>query len=232
MTARLRVGVRPGKRVIIVGSALDARTVGLHGRAGKRQTKSPARGRAFLSSSLGGDQSSTASLTASLRPPTVFLHLAGDLIGLAFGLELAVAGHFASDFLDFAFGLFGRTFNAIFVHRCPHFFRVGSCTTSNARTTCSQKFRHWRKAAAASSAAASWHLRNVSRFEDRDDLVRARIDDDDLVADQDVVVAAPFRIDLDHFHRQRIEMHAVPGSRVPTDTDTLRCTGARLVLAG
>ena len=31
----------------------------------------------------------------------------------------------------------------------------------------------------------------VLRFEDGDDLVRARIDDEDLVADQDVVVASP-----------------------------------------
>src|ERR1700687_2382405 len=50
---------------------------------------------------------------------------------------------------------------------------------------------------------------NASGFEDRDDLVRARIDDDDLVTDQDVVVAAPFGIDHDYFRRQRVETDAV-----------------------
>src|SRR6185437_15673206 len=46
------------------------------------------------------------------------------------------------------------------------------------------------------------------RFEDRDDLVRTRIDDEDLIADHDVVVTAPFRINHDDFPRQRVEMHA------------------------
>src|ERR1700687_2490958 len=50
---------------------------------------------------------------------------------------------------------------------------------------------------------------NATGLEDRDDLLRARIDDDDLVTDQDVVVAAPFGIDHDHFRRQRVETHAV-----------------------
>jgi hypothetical protein len=56
--------------------------------------------------------------------------------------------------------------------------------------------------------------RDVLRVEDGDDLVRSRIDDEDLVADQDVVVASPLRIDHEHFRRQRIETHALrhPGS--------------------
>src|SRR5476651_2740275 len=44
------------------------------------------------------------------------LNLAGGLLHFAFGLELAVAGHFARDFLDFAFGLLDRAFDAILVH--------------------------------------------------------------------------------------------------------------------
>src|SRR4249919_4364435 len=54
----------------------------------------------------------------------------------------------------------------------------------------------------------------VLRFEDGDDLVRARIDDEELVTDQDVVVASPLGIDYEHFRRQRIETHALrhPGS--------------------
>jgi hypothetical protein len=51
--------------------------------------------------------------------------------------------------------------------------------------------------------------RDVLRVEDGDDLVRSRIDDEDLVADQDVVVASPLRIDHEHFRRQRIETHAL-----------------------
>ena len=56
--------------------------------------------------------------------------------------------------------------------------------------------------------------RDVLRFEDGDDLMRSRIDDEDLVADQDVVVASPLGIDHEHFRRQRIETHALrhPGS--------------------
>ena len=56
--------------------------------------------------------------------------------------------------------------------------------------------------------------RDVLRFEDGDDLMRSRIDDEDLVADQDVAVASPLGIDYEHFRRQRIETHALrhPGS--------------------
>src|SRR5476649_195264 len=51
--------------------------------------------------------------------------------------------------------------------------------------------------------------RDALCFDDRDDLVRTRIDDEDLVADQNVVVAAPLGIDHEHFRWQRIEMHAI-----------------------
>src|SRR6478609_2230214 len=56
--------------------------------------------------------------------------------------------------------------------------------------------------------------RDVLRFEDGDDLVRSRIDDEDLVADQDVVVASPLRIDHEHFRWEWMETHALrhPGS--------------------
>jgi hypothetical protein len=42
------------------------------------------------------------------------------------------------------------------------------------------------------------------RLDDRDDLVRTRIDDDDLVADQDVVVAPPLGIDCEYSVGQRV----------------------------
>jgi hypothetical protein len=43
------------------------------------------------------------------------LHLAFDLIGFAFTFGLGVAGYLARHFLDFAFGLLGRAFDAIFI---------------------------------------------------------------------------------------------------------------------
>ena len=42
------------------------------------------------------------------------------------------------------------------------------------------------------------------RLDDRDDLVRTRIDDDNLVADQDVVVAPPLGIDCEYSVGQRV----------------------------
>src|SRR6185437_8980448 len=45
------------------------------------------------------------------------------------------------------------------------------------------------------------------RFEDGNDLVRTRIDDDDLVADHDIVVASPLGIDHEHFHWQWIKTY-------------------------
>jgi hypothetical protein len=44
------------------------------------------------------------------------LDFALDLIGLTFILGLGVTGNFAGPFLDFAFGLLGRTLDTIFVH--------------------------------------------------------------------------------------------------------------------
>jgi hypothetical protein len=43
------------------------------------------------------------------------LHFSCDLIGLSFTLELGIAGDFSSNFFNFAFDLFGRTFDAVFV---------------------------------------------------------------------------------------------------------------------
>src|ERR1039458_5002279 len=68
----------------------------------------------------------------------------------------------------------------------------------------------WQNGREWSRPSADYRVtREALRFENRDDLVRARIDDEDLVADQNVVVAAPLGIDHDDFHRQRIEMHAI-----------------------
>ena len=39
------------------------------------------------------------------------------------------------------------------------------------------------------------------------DFMRARIDDDDLVADENVVIAAPVRIDLHKLHWCRMEIN-------------------------
>src|ERR1700759_3814328 len=55
------------------------------------------------------------------------------------------------------------------------------------------------------------------RVENSDDLVRAGIDNHDLVADHDVVEAAPFGVDGDDFGRQRIEVHAVRNTRTDAD---------------
>jgi hypothetical protein len=44
------------------------------------------------------------------------LDLAGGLVGLAFGLQLGVAGDFARGFLDAALGLLRGPFNTIFIH--------------------------------------------------------------------------------------------------------------------
>src|SRR4051812_8028283 len=44
------------------------------------------------------------------------------------------------------------------------------------------------------------------RFQNGHDGVAARIDDDDFIADQDEIVAAPLGVDRDHFGRQRIEV--------------------------
>jgi hypothetical protein len=45
------------------------------------------------------------------------LHFAFRLLSGTFGFQLGVAGQFAGGFLDCAAGLFGRTGNAVIVHR-------------------------------------------------------------------------------------------------------------------
>src|SRR6185437_15997518 len=57
----------------------------------------------------------------------------------------------------------------------------------------------------ASLPALNVGIEAGSGVEDRDDLERARIDHDDLVADQDELIAAPIRIDRHDFRRQRME---------------------------
>src|SRR5213078_3089444 len=44
------------------------------------------------------------------------LDLALDLVGFAFGLHLLIAERLAGGLLHLALGLFGRAFNAVFVH--------------------------------------------------------------------------------------------------------------------
>src|SRR5262249_33756093 len=46
------------------------------------------------------------------------------------------------------------------------------------------------------------------RLDDRYNLMRAGIDDHDLLADQDVVIATPFRIDHEDLLWQRVHVHA------------------------
>ena len=55
--------------------------------------------------------------------------------------------------------------------------------------------------------------------------MRTRIDGDDLVADEDVVVAVPLRIDRKYLLRQRVEAHAVwnAGSNPYRDVKLYRC---------
>src|SRR5690242_13744321 len=51
------------------------------------------------------------------------------------------------------------------------------------------------------------------RLDDSDDLMRARIDDHNLIAHEDVVVPTPFRIDHNDLSRQRIDMHVGRNTR-------------------
>ena len=113
-----------------------------------------------------------------------------------------IAGHFAGDFFDFALGLFGRAFDAIFVHRCPHLRFVGWDQVVNAPAR--RGFRDNKRPRRVPPRPATFA--KLLRFDDGDDLVRPRIDDQDLIADVDVIVTAPFRIDIDDFNRQRIEV--------------------------
>jgi hypothetical protein len=51
-----------------------------------------------------------------LEAADCILNLASDLLRLAFGFELGVAGYFARDFLNLAFGLLDGALDSIFVH--------------------------------------------------------------------------------------------------------------------
>src|SRR5579872_4529015 len=57
------------------------------------------------------------------------------------------------------------------------------------------------------------HWSGKLRLDDSDDLMRTRIDDHDLIANEDVVVAAPFRINRNDFDRQRIHVNAGRNTR-------------------
>ena len=65
------------------------------------------------------------------------------------------------------------------------------------------------------------------RLEDRHDFVCPRVDDDDLIANQDVLKASPRRIDLDHLHRERIKVHARWDAGADADR-TLNLVGSTL----
>src|SRR5262245_13590576 len=55
------------------------------------------------------------------------------------------------------------------------------------------------------------------RLNDSDNLVRAWINDHDLVTHQDVIISTPFRIDDDHLLRERIQAHI--GRNAGSDAD-------------
>src|SRR5262249_39384500 len=55
------------------------------------------------------------------------------------------------------------------------------------------------------------------RLNDSDNLVRARINDYNLITDQDVIISTPFRIDHDHFLRERVQSHV--GRDAGSDAD-------------
>src|SRR3712207_4674595 len=57
-------------------------------------------------------------LDAILAAADGVLHLAFDLIGLAFGFRLAVTGQLAEAFLDLATNVFGRALDAISISHC------------------------------------------------------------------------------------------------------------------
>ena len=55
------------------------------------------------------------------------------------------------------------------------------------------------------------------RLEDSDDLMRARVNDEDFIADHDVFIATPLGIDHEDFSRQRVEADAVRNACSHTD---------------
>src|SRR4029453_17264170 len=55
------------------------------------------------------------------------------------------------------------------------------------------------------------------RLNDSDNLVRARINDYDLITHQDVIISTPLRIDDDHFLRERMQAHV--GRNAGSDAD-------------
>ena len=71
------------------------------------------------------------------------LHLAFHLIGLAFALQLGVAGHFAGGLLHLTLGLFEAAFDTVLVH-C-----FLACWRELAKTT-----RRWRRVFRASAIHA------------------------------------------------------------------------------
>jgi hypothetical protein len=64
-------------------------------------------------------------LNGVLDPANGVLHLAGGLVGLAFRLQLLVAGELASGFLKIALGLGYGAFDTILIHDNSFLFRYG-----------------------------------------------------------------------------------------------------------
>src|SRR6266436_969834 len=62
-----------------------------------------------------------------------------------------------------------------------------------------------RKKGRASLPAPKLAMRSVLDVEHGNDLERARIHHDDLIVDEEHLVAAPVRVDVDDFHRKRVE---------------------------
>jgi hypothetical protein len=64
------------------------------------------------------------------------LNFAFHLVSFSFTLELGIARHFSSDFLDFASNLFGRAFDAVLIHWKSPFAPLWRTTLLR------EKFRH------------------------------------------------------------------------------------------
>ena len=59
----------------------------------------------------------------------------------------------------------------------------------------------------ASLPAPKFAMRSVLDVEHGNDLERTRIHHDDLIVDEEHLVAAPVRVDRDDFRRKRVERH-------------------------
>src|SRR5229473_2862387 len=71
----------------------------------------------------------------------------------------------------------------------------------------------------ASLPAPKLAMRSVLDVEHGNDLERARIHHDDLIVDQEHLVAAPVRVDVDDFHRKRVERHLARNTGTDRDRE-------------